>query len=390
MKRISDLFGKYIRSSTLKREKEEQNKQKRRIQSALDNLTNKYFESIEGSKPIGRINLFYDAYKAVEKNEQDFCEVLSKLLNNYGKKEMLATIAFFWENENFNIENLKELVEIYDEQVGLIEDMDYFVIMINYTRFWQFLLDEYNHIIGDLDITTFEKLAYKISESPYLTSIFKKNLKDILDECWMIGFPFEEFEGQEMSCKKKERALFFQPVLKILCDCFPDLQSDILGHAYNTFLEKSDENNVEICTLLEAIADFEEATKSRLFTSDKAFELYVKEGAKEIPWARNILKDIRIIFYALFPTDDISGVIWVLKNRFHVDEDVLNEHTFDLACKIFEDKDIVITVDIEEIIKTSEGYKLFPYYFVEMMKEYSFADALEVAEKYELYLKGII
>lgn len=159
----------------------------------------------------------------------------------------------------------------------------------------------------------------------------------------------------------------FSEVLDTLCNAFPNYERVVLKSAFLNFMDGTMDVDYDFAILLERMADFDQIDGMDHFTSDvdKVLPAELEEPIV------NVLDQIEEIIDQLDIYSPFYDVIWILENRFGVDEVYLAQLLYDKICDLYgyyDLNELLRAHSLNDFFKVPDGYKLFFIYLPTIMR----------------------
>ena len=236
------------------------------------------------------------------------------------------------------------------------------------------------YIIENSNVT-FEDIINKVaSAEEYKDVLFNRNLDKFLDSIWEAVLTTVKLPICE--------------AIKILVNKFPDQEVKILNHAYYYFTDSSEFDPQSVTEALlhviERMADYEAGMNNNSFS----------EGTTRIPYNRNagnvnIINDAALLISKFSQDKFLKDIVWILENRFNVDEDYIEDCLFEEFFNIcaLHDLQSLVKKDaykeyaiIDVLFQFSLGYRIFSMLFADILKRIYMYELETLEEKYGVYI----
>lgn len=325
------------------------------------------------------------AYVKTRLTTEQFYGVFSNFVRSFYVRDcstlFLKSILKFWDNHGLKA---KELDIFYRKWL----DFEWFLLIkeIDYKPFWKWMftdgMDKFSvaYIIENSNVT-FEDIINKVaSAEEYKDVLFNRNLDKFLDSIWEAVLTTVKLPICE--------------AIKILVNKFPDQEVKILNHAYYYFTDSSEFDPQSVTEALlhviERMADYEAGMNNNSFS----------EGTTRIPYNRNagnvnIINDAALLISKFSQDKFLKDIVWILENRFNVDEDYIEDCLFEEFFNIcaLHDLQSLVKKDaykeyaiIDVLFQFSLGYRIFSMLFADILKRIYMYELETLEEKYGVYI----
>lgn len=366
---VNEQMRKNAIIGRIKRQILEINKKNRHVPIEL--LSKMYYEAI--------CQLYY----SLESNEVEFWKAFRKVIYKVGerinKKAMICAIAQFCSEHPAELS--PGILYDYAERWHSIENNLFSLVnRINYKPFWDWMI---RHKIDDFDLEelisdgefTFEDTILWIASDEEYTEEFFETSFDFFMEQTLRYIEYSADYNNPITLEKAFRVIF---------SILPQYEVRILNYTYLYYMSEEEYESLTVndfIYILNHMADYEYVTGEKTFSCARVckwptggFDGYV-----------DVVQDAKNIIFMHSANIEVAEIVWILQNRFGIEESVINDAIAKAAIEEFAGgnlNDLLYTEKLAPLFQFPVAYNLFLLYFDDIVKNTAKYAFKELEEKY--------
>lgn len=332
--------------------------------------------------------LYYDAIHHlcfnIGDDETEFYKALKNIMrkveNQIDKKEMICALAQFCESHPAEISPgiLYDYAERWHSRKNNLFSL---IDRIKYKPFWDWML---KHKIEEFDLENiFEQnensldfediISWIASDKDYVEVFFEDYFDFFIDQ--ILQYIYYTAENVEQ--------ITLEEVFGVICSALPKYEVKLLNYAYLHYLYKEEEwlTVNDFIYILNRMADYEYATGEEVFccTGKNEWPDMAYDGSVDV------VEDAQDIIIRHSYDMEVAEIVWILQNRFSVQESVINDAIAKVAIEVFDGGHLNSLVHNEKLAPLFQfpvAYNLFLFYFDDIVKKTAKYAFKELEEKY--------
>ena len=297
----------------------------------------------------------------------------------------LKSVLEFWERHGLASCQLECIYSkwLNYEWFTLIKDVEY-------RFFWNWMfengMEKFNvsDLVENTDVKLVDIIERIASRNEYIDLIFNKHLDEFLNSIWEAVFLTEMLPIDE--------------AISAIVHQFPNYETRVLNHAYYytmSYFKKGIDPWVakDFLYIIERMADYEYYTEKPIFSDGEAIIPKNNDGHV------NLNLEVEKIISNCCDDESFKDIIWILENRFNVDNEYIEEcmcRVFVKLCSLHSLSEIVCGRDYEyeavlpAMLQFSCGYRIFMIFFEDMVRKSYVKEFTILEENYGLTLETTV
>ena len=355
----------------------------------------------------------YQLFTNLNGTEAEFCKALNRVMNKVenriDKKEMICALVQFCSEHPAELS--PGILYDYAERWHSIENNLFSLVnRINYKPFWDWML---KHKIEEFDLENiFEQnensldfediISWIASDEEYAEVFFESRFELFMEKILQYVEYSESYDRNDPLIVVSvgdgvHRALSQNEIHEIqgdpftlakavdtICSILPGYEIRLLNYVYLYYFDEETDECIgvnDFIYILNRMADYEYATGEEVFccTGKNEWPDMAYDGSVDV------VEDAQDIILRHSYDMEVAEIVWILQNRFSIQESVINDAIAKIAIEVFDGGHLNSLVHNEKLAPLFQfpvAYNLFLFYFDDIVKKTAKYAFKELEEKY--------